>query len=679
MADGFVDVGFPGYSPSNLPSVQGDSPLPSRRPSSTGTSTLNNMQLLVDANATAFEHCENFNLLCVGESGLGKSTFLRDIFAHLDPTKQHEIKRRVAEQAKEVNELKDLIERNAKESHQCDDKRSLELMAEKKRLQARESAANQKLEGLQQEERQTEQAVAELRSEIEVLDEALGQLRRQRDDAMIQEENEEAERLGHAVVAKQEELIRKRKALAAEQHNALHRSNGEHESGAAEAGSQTKEVTTRLIKGMPLFAGSKRSLDVTLIDTPGYGDLLVDTHPHRSANKVCDEIERRITAHIIKDRATRPGMPLDEEKKFWNDLVHLCLFFISPHRMKRADLELMRRLHTLVPLVVVIAKSDTMTKAETLEFKESVRKQLQGPEGVQTFTFPPAMIKQVEERHTTEGFQPLYGGPDGRWPWAVMGADQINAKGQRVREYAWGDCLTNEPIHSEMPALRDLILWAGGWEKLKQAASLKADDAARHRSLQLCWHRLCTPVHKLLTEALAALMPLLPKLKLKITTSNMSACVIGACPVQTNMLLDFTDRVLPGWITGHVLDSYSQAGDPLLEEGRDGGRVSNRAPAETHLHKRSKRACWLMLIFIMIIVYLPFLVVPIFQRPTGSFDVKASPPPLGLLPLVPPSPPPLLPPPLLPPPPLSPSPSPPSSAPPPPAVPKVACGWFGCG
>ena len=40
--------------------------------------------------ALAFEHVESFNILCVGESGLGKSTFLRDIFAHLDPTKQQE-------------------------------------------------------------------------------------------------------------------------------------------------------------------------------------------------------------------------------------------------------------------------------------------------------------------------------------------------------------------------------------------------------------------------------------------------------------------------------------------------------------------------------------------------------------------------------------------------------------
>lgn len=88
--------------------------------------------------ALAFEHIESFNILCVGESGLGKSTFLRDIFAsaelrleltlpiiqpaagplslrltrpgptwrrHLDPTKQQEMQRRVAEQVSRASTL----------------------------------------------------------------------------------------------------------------------------------------------------------------------------------------------------------------------------------------------------------------------------------------------------------------------------------------------------------------------------------------------------------------------------------------------------------------------------------------------------------------------------------------------------------------------------------------------
>ena len=60
---------------------------------------LSTSELQQQDDALAFEHVESFNILCVGESGLGKSTFLRDIFAHLDPTKQQEMKRRGASPA----------------------------------------------------------------------------------------------------------------------------------------------------------------------------------------------------------------------------------------------------------------------------------------------------------------------------------------------------------------------------------------------------------------------------------------------------------------------------------------------------------------------------------------------------------------------------------------------------
>jgi septin 7 len=139
--------------------------------------------------------------------------------------------------------------------------------------------------------------------------------------------------------------------------------------------------------------------------------------------------------------------------------------------MKRADVELMTRLHELVPLVVVIAKADTMTKSETREFKAEVRQQLQS-EGVRPFAFDPRAIQQVERLHASHaasGFEPLYGGSDGLMPWAVMGSDESR------REYLWGTAITNEPTHSELPALRDLLLRADGWSHLKREAALKAD------------------------------------------------------------------------------------------------------------------------------------------------------------------------------------------------------------
>ena len=113
--------------------------------------------------------------------------------------------------------------------------------------------------------------------------------------------------------------------------------------------------------------------------------------------------------------------------------------------MKRADVELMRRLHDLVPLVVVIAKADTMTTAETRKFKNDVCRQL-AAEQVRTFTFDPRTIKDVEALHSihaAEGFEPLYGGASGQLPWAVMGADESR------REYL---CASAPDVSSHIPS-----------------------------------------------------------------------------------------------------------------------------------------------------------------------------------------------------------------------------------
>ena len=68
---------------------------------------------------------------------------------------------------------------------------------------------------------------------------------------------------------------------------------------------------------MPLFEGSRTGLDVTLIDTPGYGDLLVDTDANPVADRVVEFVQRRIGAHLGTTHASsiaspkHPQMPLD--------------------------------------------------------------------------------------------------------------------------------------------------------------------------------------------------------------------------------------------------------------------------------------------------------------------------------------------------------------------------------
>jgi len=577
-AESYEAVPWPGQSASLFSSVR-----PSRQPSVAPPSSGEVSALAAhladhlgeiaeDADALAFEHVESFNLLCVGESGLGKSTFLRNIFAHLDPTKLHEVRRRVAAQADVVQSLEDVIARNEHESGhaQCDDVRALALREERTLLKAKRGEALQTLEDLKLAKRTQEHAVGALRSEIGELASRIKELRGRRD---AEEDDDVAAELGRQVI----ELQGERKAKEALLTSELRRSNLDKESDGGGGGGQTTDVVERLIKEMPLYDGARQGLDVTLIDTPGYGDLLVDTPGRSSADKVVAEVERRISVHLAQEVASRDDMPLDEEKKLWNGLVHLCLFFIPPHRMKRADVELMQRLHTLVPLVVVIAKSDTMTTEETWKFKHQVCDQLK--QHVSTFRFNERSIKEVEQlhaEHAVDTFQPLYGGADGSLPWAVMGADDSQ------REYIWGTAITNEPRHSELPALRDLLLRAGGWQQLKRDAALKADkEAARRAKATLpprrwgseLWRGTRVGAEGLLSSRL--LSPLLAVLAL-VAALVVALTVRDAFHKEMSSVLTLEQQLEA---LGRDLSSCSQARDAL-------DRASSAAKAERMLCER---------------------------------------------------------------------------------------------
>jgi septin 7 len=54
--------------------------------------------------------------------------------------------------------------------------------------------------------------------------------------------------------------------------------------------------------------------------------------------------------------------------------IHACVYFIQPtgHALKPLDIEVMKRLHTKVNLIPVIAKSDTLTDDEIVAFKHRV-------------------------------------------------------------------------------------------------------------------------------------------------------------------------------------------------------------------------------------------------------------------------------------------------------------------
>jgi len=52
--------------------------------------------------------------------------------------------------------------------------------------------------------------------------------------------------------------------------------------------------------------------------------------------------------------------------------IPYCALILDLYRLKQIDVEVMRRLHTKVNLIPVIAKADTLTDEEIISFKQRV-------------------------------------------------------------------------------------------------------------------------------------------------------------------------------------------------------------------------------------------------------------------------------------------------------------------
>jgi hypothetical protein len=94
-------------------------------------------------------------------------------------------------------------------------------------------------------------------------------------------------------------------------------------------------------------------------------------------------------------------------------------------------------------------------------------------EGIEAYAFDQGVIRSMEAQDKCEYQQ----------PWAVIGStDAFLDAGHQVylRKYPWGDALSSEPAHSDLPALRNLLMWSGQWHDLKMAARSKYEIWRAH-------------------------------------------------------------------------------------------------------------------------------------------------------------------------------------------------------
>jgi len=124
-----------------------------------------------------------------------------------------------------------------------------------------------------------------------------------------------------------------------------------------------KTVTIQSISADIEEAGVR--LRLTVVDTPGFGDFVNNDESWRP---IVENIEQRFDAYLDAENKVNRMNIVDNR-------IHACVFFIQPtgHSLKPLDIEVMRRLHTKVNLIPVIAKADTLTDEEIISFKARVR------------------------------------------------------------------------------------------------------------------------------------------------------------------------------------------------------------------------------------------------------------------------------------------------------------------
>ncbi|EPE33117.1 P-loop containing nucleoside triphosphate hydrolase [Glarea lozoyensis ATCC 20868] len=199
-------------------------------------------------------------------------------------------------------------------------------------------------------------------------------------------------------------------------------------------------------------------LRLTVVDTPGFGDFV---NNDASWQPIVDNIEQRFDAYLDAENKVNRMNIVDNR-------VHACVYFIQPtgHALKPLDIEVMRRLHTKVNLIPVIAKADTMTDEEILAFKQRILADIKH-HAIQIFEGP---RYELDDDETIAENNEIMS----KVPFAVVGANSEITSGEgrkvRGRRYPWGIIEVDNEEHCDFVKLRQMLIRTH-MEELKEHTS----------------------------------------------------------------------------------------------------------------------------------------------------------------------------------------------------------------
>ncbi|XP_016327079.1 neuronal-specific septin-3 isoform X1 [Sinocyclocheilus anshuiensis] len=186
-------------------------------------------------------------------------------------------------------------------------------------------------------------------------------------------------------------------------------------------------------------------MKLTVVDTPGFGDQINNENCWEPISKYINEQYEK----FLKEEVN-----IARKKRIPDTRVHCCLYFISPtgHSLRQLDIEFMKHLSRVVNIIPVIAKSDTLTLDEKIEFKQRVRKELEAC-GIECYP-QKEFDEDMEDKSDNDKIREAM-------PFAVVGSDkeyQVNGKRVLGRKTAWGVVEVENPNHCEFSLLRDFMI-----------------------------------------------------------------------------------------------------------------------------------------------------------------------------------------------------------------------------
>ncbi|XP_074643655.1 septin-2B-like isoform X1 [Tubulanus polymorphus] len=222
--------------------------------------------------------------------------------------------------------------------------------------------------------------------------------------------------------------------------------------GYLQSNDQDSSLVQKINKTVEIDASSVEieergvKLRLTVVDTPGFGDGI---NNDESFKKVVQYIDDQFEKYLQDESGLNRRHIVDNR-------VHCCFYFINPagHGLKPLDVSFMKTIHNRVNIVPVIAKADTLTKAEVDRLKGRVLDEIKR-HGIQIYTLPDC--DSDEDDDYKEQCKQLKAAV----PFAVVGSNQvIEVKGRKVRGrmYPWGVVEVENPEHCDFIKLRTMLI-----------------------------------------------------------------------------------------------------------------------------------------------------------------------------------------------------------------------------